>query len=100
MNIDTYRGPKIAANFCDILIPDKSAKIIDIGAGTGFVGEYLLKHGFTNVDALEPAKGMLDQAKEKGVYQNLLQEGISRDKPISPADGKCNITKVLKSIQI
>ncbi len=100
MNIDTYRGPKIAANFCDILIPNKNAKIIDIGAGTGFVGEYLLKHGFTNVDALEPAKGMLDQAKEKGVYQNLLQEGISRDKPTSPSGGKCDITKILKFIKI
>ena len=91
MNIDTYRGPKIAANFCDILIPDKSAKIIDIGAGTGFVGEYLLKHGFNNVDALEPAKGMLVQAKEKRVYKNLLLEGISKDKQTSPADGRKSI---------
>lgn len=86
LNIECYRGPKIAADFCDILVADKNAKIIDIGAGTGFVGEYLLKHGFTNVDALEPAKGMLDIACKKGIYKNHLLESISRDK-CSPSDG-------------
>ena len=39
------------------------------------------------MDALEPAKGMLDVAKEKGVYKNLLLEGISRDKKTSAPDG-------------
>ena len=45
------------------------------------------KHGFKNVDALEPAKGMLDLAFSKKLYQNLLLEGISKDKQTSPADG-------------
>ncbi len=88
LDITTYRGPKLAANFCEILIIDKNAKILDVGAGTGFVGEFLKDRGFTNCDGLEPAKGMLDQAKAKNVYANYLLEGIDRVKPCTPADGK------------
>jgi hypothetical protein len=35
LNPDTYRGPDIAASFCNILYPDKNIRILDIGAGTG-----------------------------------------------------------------
>lgn len=87
MNYEVYRGPKIAANFCDILTTDKNAEILDIGAGTGFVGEYLSQHGFKNVDALEPSKGMLEIAEKKKVYRNFYLEGISKDKPTSRPEG-------------
>lgn len=85
--METYRGPKIASNFCDVLLFDKASKIVDVGAGTGFVGDFLKKTGFTNVDALEPAEGLLEQAKQKKLYKNHILEGISKDKPTSVAEG-------------
>jgi predicted TPR repeat methyltransferase len=60
---------------------------LDIGAGTGFVGEYLKKHGYTNVDALEPSKGMLEVAGPKNIYKNMYQEEIAKDKQTSRPDG-------------
>ena len=76
LNVEIYRGPKICANFCAILLTNTMAKILDIGAGTGFVGERLAKLGFKFVDALEPAKGMVSVAKAKNVYKNFYIEPI------------------------
>ena len=32
----------------------------------------LKERGFTNVDALDGSKGMLERAKEKGIYKNYI----------------------------
>jgi SAM-dependent methyltransferase len=48
---------------------DGSAVILDIGAGTGLVAEHL--RGLT-VDALDITPEMLEAARPKGLYRNLL----------------------------
>lgn len=42
-------------------------------SGTGLVGVELNRLGYTNVDAMDLSRGMLDEAGRKGVYENLLQ---------------------------
>ena len=37
LNASIYRGPQIAADFVNIFAYDKQIKILDVGAGTGFV---------------------------------------------------------------
>ena len=43
---------------------------MDIGCGTGRVGEELIKHGFTTIDGVDASQGLLDAVKERGVYRN------------------------------
>lgn len=47
-------------------------KIMDLGCGTGLVGDALHAAGFTQLDGLEPSQGMLDVARSKGIYGKLL----------------------------
>lgn len=69
-----YNGPKIAADaVSNYFSKDKrDARILDVAAGTGMVGYHLNQNGFTNIDALEPAVGMVEEAKKKGVYINYI----------------------------
>ena len=55
-------------------------RIMDAGAGTGFIGEYLKQQGYTNVDALDISQEMLDIAKEKNVYKKLICTPLSEKK--------------------
>ena len=51
----------------------KSAKIIDIAAGTGQVGVKLRQAGFTGrIDGIDGSPAMLDKAKERGLYTELI----------------------------
>ncbi|XP_064602686.1 methyltransferase-like protein 27 [Liolophura sinensis] len=69
-----YNGPTICAQaLADHYKENReTVKILDVAAGTGFLGEQLTKLGFRNLDALDPAQGMLDVAKEKGIYHRLV----------------------------
>jgi ubiquinone/menaquinone biosynthesis C-methylase UbiE len=91
LNPNIYRGPQIAADICDIFFPNKQLRIIDIGSGTGFVGEYLNKHGFLNIDALEPSIGMLEKSREKGFYKNYINEPIESNKKTSIEDSAYDV---------
>lgn len=48
------------------------ARILDLGAGTGLTGEALHKLGHGNIDAVDMSPEVLEVAKGKGVYQNLI----------------------------
>jgi predicted TPR repeat methyltransferase len=76
LNENVYRGPKIVANLCDIFLAEKSSKILDIGSGTGLVGHYLGKLGFTFIDGLEPSQKMIELAESKAVYRKFFPETI------------------------
>ena len=56
---------------------DKSIKIIDLGAGTGYAAVELKKHGFTNIDGLDLSPEMLQKAKEKDAYRNYICEAVT-----------------------
>ena len=47
-----YRAPDTAADFVAACLPDRESRILDVGAGTGLVGERLLKHGFSRVSGV------------------------------------------------
>ncbi|ESO94300.1 hypothetical protein LOTGIDRAFT_161525 [Lottia gigantea] len=69
----TYNGPIIAGEAISRLYPDdKNIRILDIAAGTGYVGEELRNKGYHNVDALEPSEGMLQQAIDKNIYKTHI----------------------------
>jgi len=60
----------MAAGFMAKYVGDKTAAIVDIGAGTGLVGEALQRLGFTEVVAVDFSQEILDVAKRKGIYRD------------------------------
>ena len=72
----------------DELGHSKDVSILDLGCGTGVIGQELSKRGYKVIDGLDCCKEMLDEAKVKGIYRELFQgvmgsEG-SKDLGISP----------------
>lgn len=64
---------------CEGVFPgaNKNIKILDAGAGTGIIGEMLVKQGYTNVDALDISQKMLDIAIKKNVYKRFICAPLS-----------------------
>jgi predicted TPR repeat methyltransferase len=67
-------------------LPDRQADIVDIGAGTGLVGEALRRLGYENLTAIDFSSEILEIARRKGLYRhyrvfNLNQplEGVPDD---------------------
>lgn len=51
----------------------KDEPVLDAGAGSGLVGLALRAAGYTTVDALDASVGMLERAREKGIYRKLVE---------------------------
>ena len=67
-----YVIPRMAAETLERFVP-KDARVLDAGAGTGLVGVELHRLGFTNLEAMDLSRGMLDEARSKGVYGDFHQ---------------------------
>ena len=63
-----YRHPAIGLALLARHLPRGAAPILDAGAGTGLIGEWLAIVGYPEVEALDISQGMLDAARKKGVY--------------------------------
>ena len=80
-----YKAPQLcleafnkAIQFEEIFFgADKNMRILDAGAGTGIIGEMLVKQGYTNIDALDISQNMLNEAKKKNVYKWLICAPLS-----------------------
>ena len=49
----------------------EASTVLDMGCGTGLVGQYLLERGFKNVVGVDASAGMLERAREKNSYTEL-----------------------------
>lgn len=54
-------------------------EILDLGCGTGLVGQHLNDRGFCNITGLDVSEKMLDQAAEKNVYKKLEQHKLGQE---------------------
>jgi len=61
-------------------VQDRSTPVLDLGCGTGVVGQHLAEHGFTAMTGLDFSPAMLAVAERRGVYQKLA-EGDLNDPP-------------------
>merc|ERR1719309_379511 len=64
-------------------------KIVDLGCGDGAVGEALRAKGFSNLAGLDISQGMLDLAKERGIYGSLQKADLSQDLPLEDESFDC-----------
>jgi SAM-dependent methyltransferase len=71
MSAAGYRHPTICLALLARHLPRGAAPLLDAGAGTGLIGEWLAITGYPQVEALDISQGMLTKAAAKGVYSAL-----------------------------
>jgi predicted TPR repeat methyltransferase len=71
MHAAGYRHPTICLALLTRHLPAGAAPLLDAGAGTGLIAEWLGTVGYPHVEALDISEGMLAQAAKKGVYKAL-----------------------------
>ena len=67
-----YVGPAQAAEEFERHQPDRAARTLDVGCGTGLVGEALAALGYTAIEGTDISPQMLAVAEGKGVYDALF----------------------------
>jgi len=65
-----WRGPQVAAEVFARYVP-KEARVLDAGAGTGLMGEALIKLGYEKLTGIDLSRGMLKQAAKRNIYEEL-----------------------------
>jgi predicted TPR repeat methyltransferase len=81
MGIAGYRHPSICLALLARHLPAGVAPLLDAGAGTGLIGEWLGILGYRHVEALDLSAGMLAVAAAKGVYAGLHQVDLGGPLP-------------------
>lgn len=80
-----YRHPSIALALLARHLPRGAAPLLDAGAGTGLVGDWLGIIGYPHVEALDISEGMLAVAAAKSQYKALHRLALGG--PLPFADG-------------
>ena len=78
--LGTVSQPK-SVNLLSTTLKDKAAKIIDVGCGTGLVGENLKAKDFIYFDGIDISEDMLSIAKSRG-YRNLFLGSLNKQLPL------------------
>ncbi len=76
-----YRLPDLVAAALD----GANGPVLDVGAGTGLLGLALAGRGVRPIDALDLSPEMLDVARAKGCYRNLIVADLTA--PLPPLNG-------------
>lgn len=83
MAVAGYRHPAICLALLARYLPRGAEPLLDAGAGTGLVGEWLGIMGYPRVEALDISEGMLAVARQKGVYSEVHQLALGGPLPFS-----------------
>lgn len=86
-----YNGGSIAAKYFLQMNFEKDSKILDIGAGTGIIGEILQHNGYENIDALDSNEEMLTILKQKNCYKNVIKSIVTPETKLPINDRQYDI---------
>lgn len=73
-----YLSPQKGAKLLNRLAPGLTAKILDVGTGTGLVGKELSGYGYSQIDGIDYSAEMLEVARETGYYQTLFKADLNQ----------------------
>jgi predicted TPR repeat methyltransferase len=73
-----YVGPVRVADIAHSCCPDVSARILDVGCGTGLVAQRLFQLGHKQIDGLDFSKEMLEVARSKDIYVDLMNADLTK----------------------
>ncbi|MEL6278314.1 MAG: class I SAM-dependent methyltransferase [Pseudomonadota bacterium] len=76
-----YRSPKVIADA--YLAAGGGWPLLDAGCGTGLVAEHLPAHA--TIDGLDLSPEMLETARAKGRYRNLIEADLTGELPLQDA---------------
>lgn len=79
-----YATPQRCAKALAQFVDDKSAPLLDIGCGTGISGLAMRDVGFTTISGCDFSPQMLDKAREKDVYRELINTNLEEPFPFKP----------------
>ena len=80
-----YRHPSVGLALLTRHLPRGTGPLLDAGAGTGLVGEWLAILGYPEVEALDLSQGMLAVAARKRVYSRLTVARLGDHLPYADA---------------
>ncbi len=77
-----YQSPKKIISYFNKYSKNTDSPILDVGAGTGLVGELLNNKTKKEIIAIDISLEMLNQAKLKGCYSSFIQCDITKKIPL------------------
>ncbi len=81
-----YIAPAVACEALKRYVQQKDARILDVGCGTGIVGEMLHRDGYRVIDGVDYSPEMLKHAELKGVYRRVMQADVRKKLDIPDGD--------------
>jgi predicted TPR repeat methyltransferase len=72
-----YRSPLEIANYYDKYSNNEDTPILDVGAGTGLIGEYL-NFNSREIDAIDISPEMLNIARLKNCYSEIIEADLTK----------------------
>ena len=77
-----YLSPKKIGSLFNKNAKNTDTPILDVGAGTGLVGEFLYRTGNKKIIGIDISSEMLKQAKLKGCYSSLMEVDVTKKIPL------------------
>ena len=77
-----YLSPNKICNYYNMHARSTDTPILDVGAGTGLVGECLYKTGNKKIIGIDISSEMLDQAKLKKCYSSVVEGDVTKKIPL------------------
>lgn len=84
-----YRHPAIGLALLARHVPCGTRPLLDAGAGTGLLGEWLGILGYPEVEALDISEGMLAKAAAKNIYSRLHCLALGTSLPFATGTFGC-----------
>jgi predicted TPR repeat methyltransferase len=79
-----YLAPQAAVACLKTHLPSLNAPILDMGCGTGLVGQLLFDAGYQIIDGLDLSFEMLEKARALGVYRALGEADLTEQLTLEP----------------
>ena len=73
-----YTAPSSIAKILGEQLSDTRASVLDVGCGTGLTCRLLAESGFSQLDGIDLSQEMIEVARERGIYRNLLQGDVNQ----------------------